>query len=202
MSARHSAKIALVVVCLAALFAVRAAGARTPGQPDATSATAPLYTRVLSIDELKGFWSVTCPVAVTSAAQWATHSASSAELERNGFVNGLREPLRSSGSSAQAWSAVAQFRTAAGARREALSELSRARQLGGAFARFDVPQIPNSHGYSVPNGRTSRIAVGFTAGRFQYLLEVAGGGASEATALRARLTAAAVSLYQRAQANG
>jgi len=201
MSARHSAKIALVVVCLAALFAVRAAGARTPGQPDATSATAPLYTRVLSIDELKGFWSVTCPVAVTSAAQWATHSASSAELERNGFVNGLREPLRSSGSSAQAWSAVAQFRTAAGARREALSELSRSRTLGGTVNRFELPQVPGSHGYSLANGGTSRIAVGFASGRFQYLIEISGFDASDAAVLRARLTTAAAALYERAQAS-
>ena len=201
MSARHSAKIALVIVCLAALFAVRAADARTPGQPDATSATAPLYTRVLSLDELKGFWSVTCPVAVTSTAQWATHSSSSAELERNGFMNGLRVPLRSSGSIARAWSTVAQFTSPAGARRESQAEFGRARRLGGAIARFDVPQIPGSHGYSVPNGGTSRIAVGFTEGRFQYLLEIGSVATSEAAALRARLTAAAVALYYRAQAS-
>ena len=198
MSARHSLKIALVVVCLIALTAV-AAGARTPGQPDATSATAPLYTRVLSLDDLKGFWSVTCPVAVTSAAQWATQSSSAAELERDGFMNGLREPLRSTGSAVQAWSIVAQFTSPAGARRESSAELGQARLLGAAVARFDVPLIPNSHGYSVPSGRTSRIAIGFTEGRFQYLLEIGGVGASDAAALRARLTAAAVALYHRSQ---
>jgi hypothetical protein len=201
MSARHSLKIALVVVCLIALTAV-AAGARTPGQPDATAATAPLYTRVLSLDDLHGFWSVTCPVAVTSAAQWAEHASSAGELERSGFMNGLREPLHATGSTAQAWSAVAQFRTPAGARSESLAELGRARQLGGTFAGFAVPEIPGSHGYWVPNGRTSQIAVGFTEGRFQYLLEISGVGASDAAALRARLTAAAVALYHRAQAHG
>jgi len=190
MCARHSVKIALVVVvCLAALSAVAgAAGTRSP-EPDATSATAPLYTRVLSLDDLKGFWSVTCPVAVTSAAQ----------LERDGFMNGLREPLRSTGSAVQAWSIVAQFTSPAGARRESSAELGQARLLGAAVARFDVPLIPNSHGYSVPSGRTSRIAIGFTEGRFQYLLEIGGVGASDAAALRARLTAAAVALYHRSQ---
>ena len=200
MCARHSVKIALVVVvCLAALSAVAgAAGTRSP-EPDATSATAPLYTRVLSLDDLKGFWSVTCPVAVTSAAQWATQSSSAAELERDGFMNGLREPLRSTGSAVQAWSIVAQFISPAGARRESSAELGQTRLLGAAVARFDVPLIPNSHGYSVPSGRTSRIAIGFTEGRFQYLLEIGGVGASDAAALRARLTAAAVALYHRSQ---
>jgi hypothetical protein len=198
MSARHSTKIALVVTCLVALAAGSAALARTPGQPNATQTTAPLYTRVLSLGDLKGFWSVTCPVAETSAAQWSTHSGSETELSRNGFVNGLREPLRSSGSSVQAWSAVAQFTTAAGARREALSELGRA--LGRAVVHFTVPKIPGSLGYSPADGRTSRIAVGFTEGRFQYLIEISGAGASDAAVLQARLTAAAVALYERALA--
>jgi len=198
MSARHSTKIALVVTCLVALAAGGAALARTPGQPNATSATAPLYTRVLSLGDLKGFWSVTCPVAETSAAQWSAHSGSEDELSRNGFVNGLREPLRSSGSSVQAWSAVAQFKTPAGARRQSLSELGRA--PAGAAARFAVPQIPGSQGYSLADGRSSRITVGFTQGRFQYVLEISGLDASDAGALRGRLTAAAVALYERAQA--
>jgi len=198
MSARHSTKIALAVTCLVALAAGSAALARTPGQPNATSTTAPLYTRVLSLGDLKGFWSVTCPVAETTAAQWSTHSGSESDLSRNGFVNGLREPLRSSGSSVQAWSAVAQFKTAAGARREALSELGRA--PAGAVARFAVPQIPGSRGYSLADGRSSRITVGFTEGRFQYVIEIRGVGASDAAMLRARLTAAAVALYERAQA--
>ena len=202
MLARHSVKIALIVACLVAPSTIRAADARTVGHPRAMSTTAPLYTRVLSLDELHGFWSVTCPAAVTSAAQWATHSSSTRELERNGFVNGLREPLRSSGSTAQAWSEVAQYRTPSGARSESLAELGRARRLGGAVSGFAVTQIPGSHGYSVPDGRASRMAVGFTEGRFQYVLEISGVGASDAAALRARLTAAAVALYHRAQAKG
>lgn len=200
MCARHSSKIALVVACLVALAVVTTALGQTPGQPNATPTTAPLYTRVLLSGDLQGFWSVTCPVAITSAAQWATRAAPEAELSRNGFVNGLREPLRSSGSTVRAWSTVAQFRTPAGARREARAEVVRARALAAAFVRFDVPQIPGGQGYALPNGRTARIAVAFTEGRFQYLIELAGVGASDAAALRARLTSAAAALYRRPQA--
>ena len=199
MCARHSAKVALIVTLLVTLVAAGGALARTPGQPNATSATAPLYTRVLQLNDLQGFWSVTCPVAVTSAAGWSMHSASAAQLSGNGFVNGLRESLRTSDSAVQGSSVVAQFSSSAGARRESQLELARARTLGGAYAQFTVPSIPGSHGYSLPDGRTSHIAVGFTEGRFQYLVEITGVDRSQTAALRARLTTAAGALYRRAQ---
>lgn len=199
MCARHSAKVALVVTLLVTLVAAGGALARTPGQPNATSATAPLYTRVLQFGDLEGFWSVTCPVAVTSASEWSMHSSSAAKLSSNGFMNGLREPLRTSGSAVQGSSVVAQFSSPAGARRESELELEKARALGGAYATFTVSSIPGSHGYSLPDGRTSHIAIAFTAGRFQYFVEITGADRSQTAALRARLTTAARALYRRAQ---
>ena len=201
MCARHSTKLALVVTLLVTLVAAGAALARNPGQPNATSATAPLYSRVLGLGDLEGFWSVTCPVAVTSAAQWSMQSAAPTELSGNGFMNGLRESLRTSGSAVQASSAVAQFSSSAGARREAQSELTKARALGGAYAQFAVPSIPGSHGYSLPDGRTSHIAIGFTEGRFQYVVEIASANRADTAAFRGRLTAAALALYRRAEAD-
>ena len=201
MCARHSTKLALVVACLVTLVAAGAAPARTPGQPSATSATAPLYSRVLQLGDLEGFWSVACPVAVISATQWSLHSASAAELSGNGFMNGLRESLRTSNPAVQAWSVVAQFSSSAGARREAQLERTRARTLGGDHAQFAVPSIPGSHGYLLPDGRASHIAIGFAHGRFQYLVEITGVHRSDVAALRGRLTTAALALYRRAEAD-
>jgi hypothetical protein len=199
MCARHSTKIALAAACLVALSAAGAALARTPGQPNATSTTAPLYNRVLQLGDLEGFWSVACPVAVTSAADWSMHSSSAAQLSGNGFMNGLREPLRTSDPAVQGSSVVAQFNSSAGARRQSQLELAQARALGGTYAEFAVPSIPGSHGYSLPDGRTSHLAIGFSVGRFQYLVEIAGVERSETAALRGRLTAAALTLFRRAQ---
>ena len=176
-----------------------AALARTPAQPTTSSATAPLYNRVLLFGDLQGFWSVTCPVAVTSAGDWSMHSSPAATLASNGFVNGLREPLRSSHPASDGWSVVAQFRSATGARHEALAELARATVLGGAFAGFEIAAIPGSHGYSVPDGGSSRLSVGFTEGRFQYLITITGVDRTDASVLRARLVRAATALYERAQ---
>ena len=199
MSARHSATLGVVVACLVVLTTGGSAFARTPAQPTTSSATAPLYNRVLQFGDLPGFWSVTCPVAITSAAQWSMHSSSTATLASNGFVNGLREPLRASHTASNGWSVVAQFRSASGARHEALGELARATARGGAFAGFEIAGIPGSHGYSLADGRSSRMSVGFTHGRFQYLITIAGVGRSDASLLRARLVMAASILYERAE---
>ncbi len=199
MSARHSAKLGVVVACLVVLATGGSAVARTPAQPTTSAATAPLYNRVLQFGDLQGFWSVTCPVAVTSTAQWSMHSSSAATLSSNGFVNGLREPLRTARPASNGWSIVAQFRSAAGARHEALGELARATALESAFAGFEIAAIPGSHGYSITDGRSSRMSVGFTEGRFQYLITITGVDRSDATLLRARLVTAATTLYERAE---
>jgi hypothetical protein len=202
MSARHSTKLALIATTfLIALAAGSAALAHTPSQPDATSSTAPLYNRVLQLDDLRGFWSVTCPVAVTTVSQWAMHTGSAETLSNNGFLNGLREPLRSSNPGTKGWSIVAQYRSARGAQRESQSEFRRAQTFGATFAQFAVNEIPGSHGYSLLDGRTIKISISFTAGRFQNLLEITAAGRADAAALRDRLTRAALTLYERATAS-
>ncbi len=202
MSARHSTKLALIsTICAIALAAGGGALARTPSQPDATSSTAALYNRVLQLGDLHGFWSAMCPMAVTTPSQWAMHSGSASRLSDNGFLNGLRVPLRSSSPGMQGWSIVAQYRSAAGARRETRSELDQARALGGVFSQFTVDEIPGSLGYSMPNGSTVQIAISFTAGRFQYLLEITGAGHAAAATIRNRLTRAAITLFDRATAS-
>jgi hypothetical protein len=199
MSARHSVKLGGVVAGLVVLATGGSALARTPAQPTTPAATAPLYSRVLQFGDLQGFWSVTCPVAVTSAAEWSTHSSSAATLSSNGFVNGLREPLRTSHAASSGWSIVAQFRTATGARHEALDELARATERGGVLAAFEIAAIPGSHGYSLADRRSARMSVGFTEGRFQYLITITGVDRSDASLLRTRLVSAATTLYERAE---
>jgi hypothetical protein len=199
MSVRYSMKLALIATfCLIALVVGGAALARTPGEPDATSSTAALYNRVLQFGDLPGFWSVTCPVAVTTTSQWTSDTGSAAALSENGFINGLREPLRSSSPGTNGWSVVAQYHSRAGARREAGLALERARTLSGGFSPFTVDEIPGSHGYSQSNGSKVEIAISFTAGRFQYLLEITRAGHADMAAVRNRLTRAAMTLYDRA----
>lgn len=193
MFVRHSTKLAIpVVACILSLVAGGAALARTPGDPVATSPTAPLFSRVLTL-ELHGFTSTLCPVAVATAEQWGTNAASSSELRHNGFVDGLREPLRSTSSAAVAYSSVAQFDSSEGARNELAAGLESMRRSAGALGTFRIP-IPGGYGFS----RSRHIGVAFTDGRFQYLLELDGVGRAEAAVLRGRLVTAALALYRKA----
>lgn len=194
MHLRRSTKLTAVAVSLVALTAVGAALARTPGDPVAPEPTAPLYSRVLELGDLQGFWPTSCPVAVTSPTDWARHSPSASTLTHNGFVNGLREPLRSNGSAMSAVSSVAQYRTAQGARLAADEELATVAANGS----FDVPSIPDAYGFSVSTGVTTLLGVTFSDGRFEYLLTVGGVAPAKTSTMRARLVVAALGLYRRA----
>jgi hypothetical protein len=199
MFAQHPTKlIVAIVTCVAAFAAAGAAPARVPVDPVAVSPTAPLYNRVLTL-ELQGFTSTMCPVAVTSPAQWAQHSLPEDELRTNGFVNGLREPLRSSNSTATVYSVVAQFDSRTGALAEADAELQQARASSDEFTVSRVPSVPGGYAYTFSTNGTKHIDVGFAEGRFQYLLAIDGAGRTEETTLRARLAAAAAALYRRGQ---
>jgi hypothetical protein len=199
MFAQHPTKLIVAIVAgVVALAAAAAAPARAPVDPVATSPTAPLYNRVLTL-ELQGFASTMCPVAVTSPAQWAQHSLPEDQLRSNGFVNGLREPLRSSRSTATVYSVVAQFDSRAGAEDEVDAELQQARGSSDGFTVSRVPSIPGGYAYTFSTNGTKHIDIGFAEGRFQYLLAIDGVGRSEETTLRARLGAAAAALYRRGQ---
>jgi hypothetical protein len=196
MHLRHSRKLAVAIASIIALIAAGAALARIPSDPVAPEPTAPLYSRVLELGDLQGFWPTSCPAAVTAAATWARHSLSASMLTRNGFVNGLREPLRSRNSTMQATSAVAQYRTAQGARLASDEELARSH---GSTGSFNVPSIPGAYGYSLTDNRTLRLGIAFSEGRFQYLLTVSGVATTQAATMRTRLVAAATGLYRKSE---
>jgi hypothetical protein len=194
MQLRHSKKLAVAAICLAALIAGRAALAHAPAEPISSGTTAPLYSRALALGDLQGFWPTACPVAVAAPAQWAGHSLSVSMLTRNGFVNGVREPLQSRDSMMRATGSVAQYRTAQGARLAADEELAR---VAGPTDPFVVPSVPGAYGYSVAGSRSVRLAISFSEGRFEYRLTVSGVRSAKAATIRSRLVAAALRLYRK-----
>ena len=193
MQLRHSKKLAVAAICLAALIAGRAALAHAPAEPVSSGTTAPLYSRAFALGNLQGFWPTACPVAVTASAEWARHSLSVSMLARNGFVNGVREPLQSRDSTMRATSSVAQYRTAQGARLAADEELAR---VSGPAEPFAVPTIPGAYGYAQARGHSERLAISFSQGRFEYRLTVSGVRSARVAAMRSRLVAAALHVYR------
>jgi hypothetical protein len=194
MQLRHSKKLAVAAICLAALIAGRAALAHAPAEPISSGTTAPLYSRALALGDLQGFWPTACPVAVTASTEWARHSLSVSMLARNGFVNGVREPLQSRDSTMRATNSVAQYRTAQGARLAADEELA---HVSGPTEPFVVPSIPGAYGYRQAGGRSERLSISFSQGRFEYRLTVSGVRAARAAEMRSRLVEAALHLYRK-----
>src|SRR5580765_8014296 len=85
---------ATIVASLAALSgAALAHGAivREVAEPDPS-----VTVRVAQLGQVQGFWGVDCPIGVASAAAWTQgDSAEATTLQREGFVGGVRELLRS-----------------------------------------------------------------------------------------------------------
>jgi hypothetical protein len=185
-------RVATAAVCFAAFAVVGVAGARTTDtRVDRTAADrTALVQRVLRSNELPGFVSMSCPLVVTDAGSWARGHVSSDALRRNGFVEGLRQPLHSDALRADALSVVARFSDAAGARREVEDEFAAARSSAGGFAAFSVPLVPGARGFALLDRGPATYGVLFSDGRFEYLVRA--GAAS-----RAQVVAVATALYRR-----
>ncbi len=179
----HLTRLVLTIAAAGAV-AVALAGTATahaPGAPEpSTHFYSDLYRRVLAPVELPGFYTIACPTLEASRGRWE-----------------MREHLLAKDSADVATSAVTRFASTSGASRQLDGDLARARGSAG-FAAFPAAGIPGAHGYSRAIGSTSRLSVEFAGGPYLYLasVDVSPGAAR---AMRARLLASMLHLYQRVQ---
>jgi hypothetical protein len=180
----------VAAVCIAADF-VAGATAATP---------LPLQERLLRTSELGGLVVPGRRHLVTSAEEWSGYGDMTS-LRRAGFVRGLRKgygPKAANG--IHAGSAVAEFRTAAGARYEVASEVAAPHAPAPTYVAFPVAGIPGAHGFTMTGPGFVAYNVMFDDGRFQYEISFAGSLWAihrHGPAIKAQTIAAAQALYRR-----
>jgi hypothetical protein len=132
------------------------AGARPQAEP------LPLAERVLRTGEFLGFKRVRKPAVVRKATVWAGPYGSVKTLRRDGFAGGVRSRMRWEARDLDALSVVARFRSRRAADRQlaAIVDGERLRIVG----------IPRAHGFVLRNGEIVGTNVGFTNGRYLYLV--------------------------------
>jgi hypothetical protein len=99
-----------------------------------------------------------------------------------------------------AYSYVAEFRTAAGARKEVASEVHSVHPPAPAYVAFPVAGIPGAHGFTMTGPGFVSYFVMFNDGRFQYEVSFAGSLWAihrHGQAIKAQTIAAAQALYRR-----
>jgi hypothetical protein len=130
-----------------------------------------LHARVVQLGEVRGFWSVDCPIAVRGAAAWAqSEGDEAAALDSEGFAIGVQEPLRSASGDVGV-SVGLRFSSPAGA----TADLNRRKSLagrGGSTTDFAVPGSRNVHAYVVRGAGSTTVHVAFTRGADEYALAV------------------------------
>src|SRR5262249_48793449 len=185
--------IVAVSLCIAAGFAT-----------GATAATAlPLRSRVLRTSELGGLVVPGRSRLVTSVDVWAVSSPynETATLRRPGFVRGLRKGYRPKAYNGMgAYSYVAEFRTAAGARNEVAREVHSLHPPAPTYVAFPVAGIPGAHGFTRTGPNFVSYFVMFNDGRFQYEVSFLGSLWAihrHGPAIKAQAIAAAQALYHR-----
>jgi hypothetical protein len=182
--------IAATTISLAALLTgsalAHSAIRHNTGSVDVVS----LETHIVRSGDLPGFWSTECPIAETSAAMWAAgNHAEATALRAEGFVVGVREPLRSR-SGATAASVALTFRSAAGA----TADLDRRERLAGhtGYAtNFGAPELRAVRAYTVRTAVWTTVRVAYTRGSNEYAVEVKAAGRANAGALQRVVAAAA-----------
>jgi hypothetical protein len=198
VSAARALLIVAVVTTICAAVLAGAGLAQRPAQPPARGDL--LYSALLRPGELRGFYPITCEAVTHGVQRWAADSSlSTANLVDNGFVAGLREPLLSHKTRAQAVSVVALFASPSGARREIAAEAAGARASAKSFSAFRVVGIPGARGYLVANDSRSRLTVSFSAGHLQYVVRIATAAPGQVDTLREWALAAALAQYRRMQ---
>jgi hypothetical protein len=136
----------------------------------------PFPDRVLRSGDVRGFVPVgAVQNVITTPSGWQTENGEPvAELERAGFVRGIWEFLTWDARSSGAVSAVAEYRTAGGARSEVTAAIDAVRHNDREhripFGRFAVPGIPGAQGFSAKPLGGIQFDVIFANGRYWYLL--------------------------------
>jgi hypothetical protein len=154
-----------------------------------------LTQRVLKAGEFAGMKPSTPPKVVTTVAAWTQgNTSAAARFRKEGFVGGVAEQLVTPGNpNRYGLSLVVELSTKAAAKAEMTSNAT----SNGPWQNFSVPAIPGAIGYegSGPDGGGRNV--GFTVGRYAYVVGAGWqGGAKNAISLNT-LRAAALLLYHR-----
>jgi hypothetical protein len=168
-----------------------------------------LQQRLLNPSELPGFV-VDSPVQIARSAEaWYRPKLSgrykeTAALRARGFVAAAREHLvlahRSGARTAEAASAVVEFKTARGARATLGQTLGELRSGSYALKRFAVPGIPGAVGAATSAVEQKGFTVAFTDGRFLYGVSVVYPRNAKQHPARTIVIAGARALYRRVHA--
>ena len=199
MKVRQLIVVAAIVGAVASMAAAVAAARIEPGPGGSIPTAERLRGMLLAPNELPGYSALDCPRVVTTAAEWArSDSPTTAALRVEGFVMGLRESLTSGTWSSTADSEAVNFRSAAGARRDAVRQLVVARMMG-LPRRFAVPGIPTGYGWALFTDGGMSYHVVFSAGKDEYgvALAVPPGAPLSASDGEAEVIAAAAGILAR-----
>ena len=190
MKATTKTKTAAIASSLFVLTGAALAHAATNREVAATTTTADLEAQVVQLGNLPGFWTADCPIGAASAAAWtAGDRAEASALRTEGFVTGLREPLRSK-SGATGASLGLRFRSAAGA----TADLDRHERLAGRAGyatNFAVRGSLAARAYTVRTAGLTTVRVAYTRGDVEYAVQVQAPARADVGRLQRILAAAA-----------
>jgi hypothetical protein len=170
----------------------------------------PLQQRLLNPADLPGFV-VDGPVEIARSPEaWYRPKLSgrykdTAALRASGFVAAAREHLvlahRSGGRTAEAASAVMEFKTARGARTTLGQTIGQLRSGSYALKRFAVPGIPGALGAATSAVDQNGFSIAFADGRFMYGVGVVYPPHAKKHPARATVIAGARALYRRVRSS-
>ncbi len=172
-----------------ALLALGGATGTAPASSATQTAGLPLTARVLRTGDFLGFKPTRKPHVVRNPRTWAGRWGSVKTLRRDGFSGGIRLRFRWQARDLDALSVVARFRSPRGAQHQL------AAILGGE--QFRVVGIPNSRGFVLRSGETVGTNVGFTDGRYLYLVSAGWRNGHQRPVSTGQVADAARKLYRR-----
>lgn len=151
-----------ITLAAAAMLAVPLGATTGDAGAGAQAEPLSLTTRVLRNGEFLGFRRVRKPAVVRKASAWAGRTGSVIALRRDGFSGGVRSRMRWQARDLDALSVVARFS----------SKRAAGRQLDAIVdgERFRIVGIPGARGFVLRSGDTVGTNVGFTNGRYMYLV--------------------------------
>jgi hypothetical protein len=164
---------------LAAVVAHGANAVRSTNGPN-------LEVRVVQLGEVRGFWTVSCPIALVNPNAWAQGDSDEASaLHHEGFAVGVREVLGSPSGDIGA-SVALRFSSPEGVRAD-LDRRDKAAAREGYATSFAVPGSPAVRGYTVRTSSTTTVRVAFARGADEYAIVVEAGPETDITALQRAL---------------
>lgn len=172
--------IVISLIALSAAVVAHSANAvRSTNDPN-------LEVRVVQLGEVRGFWTVSCPIALRNPTAWAQGDSEEASaLHHEGFAVGFREVLRSR--SGDIGASVALRFSSPGRARADLDRREKAAAREGYVTTFAVPGSPAVRGYTLRTWRATTVRVAFARGADEYAIVVEAAPETDITALQRAL---------------